>query len=105
MSRRGSAVEIIPGGFHILSANEVMETINIIIKFLKSEGKKFGKNTVYSYIEKLEDTQAVFFCISGNVKESWPRKEYICDSGISTIFRFSEDIGRGRLMENAVFLG
>ena len=59
---------------------------------MKSEGKKFGKNTVYSYIEKQEDTQAVFFVnkISGNVKESWPRKEYICDSGISTIFRFSD---------------
>ncbi len=26
--------------------------------FLKSEGKKFGKNTVYSYIEKLQVTYA-----------------------------------------------
>ena len=81
-------------------------SVNKIVNFLKSEGKKFGKNTVYSYIEKLQDTQAVFFVnrISGKIyiKESWPRKVYICDSGISTIFRFSEDIGR--LMENAVFL-
>lgn len=81
-------------------------SVNKIVNFLKSEGKKFGKNTVYSYIEKLQDTQAVFFVnrISGKiyVKESWPRKVYICDSGISTIFRFSEDIGK--LMENAVFL-
>ena len=77
-----------------------------IVNFLKSEGKKFGKNTVYSYVEKLQDTQAVFFVkrISGTVyvKESWPRKVYICDSGISTLFRFSDDIGK--LMENAVFL-
>ena len=76
------------------------------MNFLKSEGKKFGKNTVYSYVEKLQDTQAVFFVkrISGTVyvKESWPRKVYICDSGISTLFRFSDDTGR--LMENAVFL-
>ena len=81
-------------------------SVNKIVNFLKSEGKKFGKNTVYSYIEKLQDTQAVFFVnrISGKIyiKESWPRKVYICDSGISTIFRFSEGIGR--LMENAVFL-
>ncbi len=81
-------------------------SVNKIVNFLKSEGKKFGKNTVYSYIEKLQDTQAVFFVnrISGKIyiKESWPRKAYICDSGISTIFRFSEDIGK--LMENAVFL-
>ena len=76
------------------------------MNFLKSEGKKFGKGTVYSYIEKLQDTQAVFFVnrISKNiyVKESWPRKVYICDTGISKIFRFSEDICK--LMENAVFL-
>ena len=81
-------------------------SVNKIVNFLKSEGKKFGKNTVYSYIEKLQDTQAVFFVkrISGTVyvKESWPRKVYICDSGISTLFRFSDDTGR--LMENAVFL-
>lgn len=81
-------------------------SVNKIVNFLKSEGKKFGKNTVYSYIEKLQDTQAVFFVnrISGKIyiKESWPRKAYICDPGISTIFRFSEDIGK--LMENAVFL-
>ena len=81
-------------------------SVNKIVNFLKSEGKKFGKGTVYSYIEKLQDTQAVFFVnrISKNiyVKESWPRKVYICDTGISKIFRFSEDIGK--LMENAVFL-
>ncbi len=81
-------------------------SVNKIVNFLKSEGKKFGKNTVYSYVEKLQDTQAVFFVnrISGKiyVKESWPRKVYVCDSGISTIFRFSEDMGK--LMENAVFL-
>jgi len=28
------------------------------VNFLKSEGKKFGKNTVYSYIEKLQVTYA-----------------------------------------------
>ncbi len=81
-------------------------SVNKIVNYLKSEGKKFGKNTIYSYVGKLQDTQAVFFVnrISGKiyVKESWPRKAYICDSGISTIFRFSEDIGK--LMENAVFL-
>ncbi|HID19873.1 MAG TPA: ATP-binding protein [Methanophagales archaeon] len=81
-------------------------SVNKIVNFLKSEGKRFGKNTVYSYIEKLQDTQAVFFVnrISKKIyiKESWPRKAYICDTGISTIFRFSEDIGK--LMENAVFL-
>ena len=40
-----------------------------IVHFLKSEGKKFGKNTVYSYIDKIQDTQAVFFVkrISGTV--------------------------------------
>jgi predicted AAA+ superfamily ATPase len=33
-------------------------SVNKIVNFLKSEGKKFGKNTVYSYIEKLQVTYA-----------------------------------------------
>ena len=35
-------------------------------------------------------------------RKSWPRKVYICDTGISKAVRFSEDFGR--LMENVVFI-
>ncbi|MHA1756035.1 MAG: ATP-binding protein [Promethearchaeota archaeon] len=81
-------------------------TINRMVNLLKSRGIKMGKNTVYSYFENLKDTFAVFFINRFSQKislrESWPKKIYICDTGISKILRFSEDIGK--LMENCVYL-
>jgi predicted AAA+ superfamily ATPase len=65
-----------------------------------------GKNTVYDYVEKLQDTLAVFFVKKYSerisLRESWPRKVYVCDTGISKVIRFSADFGR--LMENVVFI-
>jgi predicted AAA+ superfamily ATPase len=65
-----------------------------------------GKNTVYDYVEKLQDTLALFFVKKYSeeisLRKSWPRKVYICGTGISKAVRFSEDFGR--LMENVVFI-
>ncbi|NOZ81808.1 MAG: ATP-binding protein, partial [Candidatus Micrarchaeota archaeon] len=36
-------------------------SINKIYNFLKSQGLKFGKNTLYSYVEKIPETLSVFF--------------------------------------------
>lgn len=81
-------------------------SINRIVDFFRSQGLKMGKNTIYDYTEKLQDTLAIFFIRKFSqkvsIRESWPKKVYICDTGISRILRFSEDIGK--LMENAVFL-
>jgi len=69
-------------------------------------GRSISDTTLYEYVEKLQDTLVVFFVekYSRSIYErkSWPRKIYICDTGISKILRSSQDIGR--LMENAVFL-
>ncbi len=70
----------------------------------------FGKNvsftTLYNYVDKLQDTLTVFFVdrYSPSVYErsSWPKKMYICDTGVSKVLGHSEDIGKR--MENAVFL-
>jgi predicted AAA+ superfamily ATPase len=81
-------------------------SVNRLVNLLKSNGIRMGKNTVYDYIEKLQDTLAVFFVKKYSEKislrESWPKKVYICDTGISKVIRFSEDFGR--LMENIVFI-
>jgi predicted AAA+ superfamily ATPase len=81
-------------------------SVNRLVNLLKSNGIRMGKNTVYDYVEKLQDTLAVFFVKKYSEKislrESWPRKVYICDTGISKVVRFSEDFGR--LMENIVFI-
>jgi len=85
-------------------ANEI--SINKILNFFKSQGKRFGKNTLYDYIDKIQDSVAIFFLQRFSEKiysrGSWPKKIYLCDNGISKVVRFQSDVGR--LMENAVFL-
>jgi hypothetical protein len=80
---------------------------NKILNFFKSQGKSFGKNTLYDYINKIWDSVAIFFLNRFSEKiylrESWPKKVYLCDTGVSKVVRFSQDIGK--LMENVVFLG
>ncbi len=77
-----------------------------IINFLRTRLDKFGKNTVYDYLDKLPETLSVFFVErvskSAYVRKSWPKKVYVCDLGIPTVIGFSEDIGKR--MENAIFL-
>jgi len=79
-------------------------SINKIVKSLKSQ--KFGKNTLYSYVDKIQDSVVLFvlnrFSPKVYQRESWPKKIYLCDTGLTKIVRFSEDIGK--LMENCVFL-
>jgi len=81
-------------------------SVNKISNFFKSQGRKFSKNTLYDYIEKVSDSIAIFFLKRYSekvyIRESWPKKVYLCDTGISKVVRFSEDLGK--LMENAVFL-
>ncbi|MEM3718688.1 MAG: ATP-binding protein [Candidatus Bathyarchaeia archaeon] len=76
-------------------------------KILKSSALKgFGKNTLYNYADKVQDSIAIFFLnrYSSKVyqRESWPKKVYLCDTGLSKVAKFSEDMGK--LMENTVFL-
>jgi len=79
-------------------------SINKIVKSLKSQ--KFGKNTLYSYVNKIQDSVVLFvlnrFSPKVYQRESWPKKIYLCDTGLTKVVRFSEDIGK--LMENCVFL-
>uniref|UniRef100_A0A7C4TD87 ATP-binding protein n=1 Tax=candidate division WOR-3 bacterium TaxID=2052148 RepID=A0A7C4TD87_UNCW3 len=81
-------------------------SVNKILNFFKSQGKKFGKNTLYDYIDKIQDSMAIFFVSRYSEKvytrASWPKKIYLCDSGISKVAKFSQDWGK--LMENVVFL-
>jgi len=81
-------------------------SINSLYNKLKSRNIKVSKDTVYKYISKLEDTVFFFFVKrfsqKVHLRESWPKKVYICDTGLTKIIRFSENIGR--LMENLVFL-
>jgi len=67
---------------------------------------KVGKDTVYDYVTRLEDTMFFFFLRrfskKVHLRASWPKKIYLCDTGIVKTVKFSPD--HGKLMENIVFL-
>ena len=67
---------------------------------------KAAKDTVYEYVTKLEETMFFFFLKKYtkkvHLRETWPKKIYLCDTGLAKVVRFSPDIGK--LMENAMFL-
>jgi predicted AAA+ superfamily ATPase len=72
----------------------------------KSNGISLSKDTTYSYVDKMQDSVAIFFLErysnKAHERSSWPKKTYVCDTGLTKTVKFSEDIGK--LMENAVFL-
>ncbi len=79
-------------------------SVRRITNELSSRNIPFGRNTVYDYTEKLQDTMIFFFLERYSTKVSmragWPKKVYLADNGLS--WRLPLD--KGRLMENAVFL-
>ncbi|MGQ9691690.1 MAG: ATP-binding protein [Thermoproteota archaeon] len=90
---------------HILQNFSKELSVRAIGRRLRSEGVGFNINTLYDYIEGLEDTLFVFFLRKSSRKvherELWPRKAYLCDTGVA---RLLTPLDFWRLMENAVFL-
>jgi predicted AAA+ superfamily ATPase len=84
--------------------NEI--SIKSLFDKAKFAGAKVSKETIYDYITRLEDTVFFFFLKrfskKAHVRETWPKKIYLCDTGIVKVVKFSEEIGK--MMENAVFL-
>jgi len=84
--------------------NEI--SVNALFNRVKSMGVRVSKNTVYDYLSKLEDTAFFFFLRKysekPHLRESYPKKIYLCDTGLTKTLRYSED--KGKLIENIVFL-
>lgn len=62
-------------------------SIEKIKNYIKNQTGVETKSTIYSYIDKISDTLALFFIdkYSRSIykRRSWPKKVYICDVGIS----------------------
>lgn len=92
----------------IISSSTKQISINKIFNELKSSGIKIGKNTLYEFLEYVQNTYLALtlqkYDNSLINKELGEKKIYSIDIGLNnaTEFRFSDDIGKS--LENAVFL-
>jgi len=81
-------------------------SIRSMEKKLRGQGVRFDVMTAYKYMKNMEDTMLFFYLkkYSGkaHLRETWPKKVYLCDTGLTRTIRLSED--QGKLMENTVFL-
>lgn len=92
---------------YLLNIFSASFSTNRYYKMLKSQGKKIGKNTLFTYISCISDINFVFMVpIYGKVKEQFanPKKVYIVDTGLINAIAFKVSPDLGRLYENAVFL-
>ncbi|MBC7090475.1 MAG: ATP-binding protein, partial [Nitrososphaeria archaeon] len=73
--------------------------------FLKSSGIKVSKNTLYNYVQALNDSFIIFplkkFSRSYKSEEASMPKIYFIDNGLLTIQGVNDE---GKLMENLVFV-
>ena len=83
-------------------------SINKIAKDLKSQGRKTGKNTLYQYLEHIEDCFLAFsvplFTESLRKQQTNPRKIYAIDTGMAYSQSLAHAGNLGRLFENLIFL-
>ena len=81
-------------------------SVNKVYNDLKSQGIKVGKDTLYSYMDNLEDVYAFFIVplFTSNLREQQrnPGKLYLLDNGLKKLVSIQPD--KGRMLENAVFL-
>jgi len=82
-------------------------SVNKYYNYLKSQGRKISKNTLFTYISYITDVNLIFLVPKyGKLKEQFanPKKVYVIDTGLinAVAFKISRDIGR--LYENAVFI-
>ena len=83
-------------------------SINKFYNDIKSQGYKVSKDTLYSYLDFLEDAFLVFsvpiFTESLRHRQTTPKKIYAIDNGlvVANTFNLSENFGK--LLENQVYL-
>ena len=92
----------------IIASSTKQISINKIYNELKSSGIKIGKNTLYDFLEYVQNIYLalVLYKYDNSLvnKELGEKKIYSIDIGLNnaTEFKFSDDIGKS--LENAVFL-
>lgn len=75
---------------------------------LKSQGLTAGKNTIYDYLEHIEDTYLMLkvplYAESLRKVQSNPKKIYAVDTGLAYAYTFGLSQNMGHLFENLIYL-
>lgn len=83
-------------------------SVNKFYKDIQSQGYKVGKDTLYNYLEYLEDAFLVYtvpiFTESLRTLETTPKKIYVVDNGLINANTFNLALNFGKLLENQVYL-
>ncbi len=83
-------------------------SINKFFNDIKSQGYKVGKDTLYSYLDYLEDAFLIFavplFTESLRRLQTAPKKIYAIDNGLLVANTFNLSSNFGKLLENQVYL-
>ncbi len=83
-------------------------SINKFYKDITSQGYKAGKDTLYNYLEHLEDTFLIYtvpiFTESLRTSETTSKKIYAVDNGLINANTFNFSLNFGKLLENQVYL-
>lgn len=83
-------------------------SINKFYKDMHSQGYKIGKDTLYNYLEHLEDAFLIYavpvFTESLRTLETTPKKIYAVDNGLINANTFTLSLNFGKLLENQVYL-
>lgn len=83
-------------------------SITKLYKDIQSQGYKVGKDTLYNYLEHLEDAFLVhtvpIFTESLRISETTPKKIYGVDNGLINATTFNLSLNFGKLLENQIYL-
>lgn len=83
-------------------------SINKFHKDITSQGYKVGKDTLYNFLEHLEDAFLIYtvplFTESLRTLETTPKKIYAVDNGLVNANSFNLSLNFGKLLENQVYL-
>lgn len=83
-------------------------SINKFYKDITSQGYKAGKDTLYTYLEYLEDAFLIYtvpiFTESLRTLETTQKKIYVVDNGLINANTFNLSLNFGKLLENQVYL-
>lgn len=93
---------------HCLQNISAPLSITKVYHSLKSNGAIVGKNSLYEYLNYLEDAYLLFaipiYDLSLRKQQVNPKKLYTIDPGILTAYSINPNFTQGAALENAVFL-